>query len=594
MSRNYAGTETTSKKLGTALDGQIISEVLCANGRCLKCATMTCGKCYLVKYCGRECQMQHWTSHKKDCKHVYISPSWQPAWITEKRPPAFLTNDNGPNHTAFGTLGHYLWGNVPAINCLQVSRNEGQRAASMDLNLCFAGKNLILTVNDLPDNYKGKCTILCNDINGVVVNRNLVILYALLTPGADVADAAELAVHLMYSAGLTTQMADYLRNCTEAIYGTDGAHSGVWGTRGTGKIRTLQYVSSLQYALRMFHSEYTLSDALASMRSVMWGPTRTDYRDRYIFSLEPSHRVSFSRFRTTGVLAPFAADVENFTEPNRLIFSAEGKWLTMDDANPLFGWDLGPVFECGARYGATRADSYGCLFFYLKEQFAKFARRVKDFELDITLSQTEAHALSRAIAADSVPNFSNVRFDRIETSNMADSFGARQIISDWAPLLNRENPHAVLLVNFMNWILKQPNSRARDDLRLLWCVTRVVQHMPAPDQRGQGVDGARAVIGGTSSPHFFYLINCAEAFFDNEKPFAEFLAKSGAAQAAAAAGAQLRKVHRIHPKRSGLSLDDPAQRVPQLTKTGFNNLYLLGGANYSDRFVEVEIKQKSK
>lgn len=135
----------------------------------------------------------------------------------------------------------------------------------------------------------------------------------------------------------------------------------------------------------------------------------------------------------------------------------------MDNANPLFGWDLGPVFECGLRNGTTRADSYGCLFFYLKEQFQKFATRARDFKLDITLSQADALVLSQAIPAGQVQNFHNASFDRIETSNLADYFGASQVIKDWAPLLNKANPHSVLLMNFMNWPMRQPNSRAKDD-----------------------------------------------------------------------------------------------------------------------------------
>jgi hypothetical protein len=58
----------------------------------------------------------------------------------------------------------------------------------------------------------------------------------------------------------------------------------------------------------------------------------------------------------------------------------------MDDANPLCGWDLGPVFECGQRHGATRGNAFGCLFFYLKEQFQKFAMRAKNFRLDLTVA----------------------------------------------------------------------------------------------------------------------------------------------------------------------------------------------------------------
>ncbi|KAJ6465152.1 hypothetical protein C8R47DRAFT_991632 [Mycena vitilis] len=596
----------TAQGLGSCPDGQMISHALCANNNdskpstlksvpCLKPGTMTCSKCFLVKYCSRECQARHWKSHKSDCKHPYMDSSWQPAWTKERRAPAFV--NNGPPHIFFGTFGNYLWGNVPAINCLQLGRNEGQRAASMDLKFCFAAsgdiRDLIMTVNDLPDNYKGKCDVLCNDLNSIVVNRNLVILFVLLNAGADVAEAAELAVHLMYSSALTPAMADYVRHCTETIYGNHGAQSGVWDTRGVGKIRSLQWKSDIQLAMKMFRSTYELPGALDNMHSVMWSPERVDYRDRYLFSLEPGHRLAFSKFRTTGVLAPFTVDVRHFTQPNRLLFSPEGGWLTMDNAIPLFGWDMDPVFECGKRHGATRADSYGCLFFYLKNQFQKFATRAKDFSLDITLSQSDARDLSQAIPAGLVTlvqNFRRAHFDRIETSNVADYCGTSQVIKEWAPLLNTANVHSVLLMNSMNWTMRQPNSRAQDGLErslnkkmLEQSAAILVRGVPRLSALSQ-----RTLI----SPKAIALTECAEAFFDNESPFSEFLKRSGALQAADSVGARLRSIHRIHPKRSGLTLGTPSQTVPgnRLKRTEFYDLFLLGGANYTDRFVEVEFR----
>jgi hypothetical protein len=34
---------------------------------------------------------------------------------------------------------NYVWGNVPAIDCLNIPRNEGLDASTTDLKLCFAG-----------------------------------------------------------------------------------------------------------------------------------------------------------------------------------------------------------------------------------------------------------------------------------------------------------------------------------------------------------------------------------------------------------------------------------------------------------------------
>jgi hypothetical protein len=60
--------------------------------------------------------------------------TWQPAWILEKRKPAFV--GDGPPNIFGGTK--YLWGNVPAFDILKLASNEGE-AYTGDLRLLFAG-----------------------------------------------------------------------------------------------------------------------------------------------------------------------------------------------------------------------------------------------------------------------------------------------------------------------------------------------------------------------------------------------------------------------------------------------------------------------
>ncbi|KAJ6621446.1 hypothetical protein B0H10DRAFT_2017320 [Mycena sp. CBHHK59/15] len=588
--------ESSHQSLGSLVNDQVIARLLCSNREgesspgssgCQRPAKVTCSGCHLVKYCGKECQKQDWQSHKKDCKSPYLKTSWRPAWEVEDRFPSFYNKtDDEPAHTFFGKFGNYLWGNIPAINCLQIARNERERAASMDLKLCFAAsgdlRNVIVTANDLPDNYQGRCEILCNDLNGIVVNRNLVILFVLLTAGSAPEEAAELATHLMYSSALTPSMSNHVQRCIDIIYGSHGTMTASWDTRGPGKLRSFQRLPDVQPALQMFRSKYELSTALKSMADIMWNPGRVDYRDRYLAALQPHHRLSFYRFRTTGVLAPFSVNVDHFTQPNRLLFSPEGQWLSLDNANPLFGWELGPACESGIRHGATIGDIYGCLFFHVKEQFQKFASRAKDFKLDITLSQTDARILCKIIPTGMMPAFHKVGFDRIETSNMADLVGADQVIRDWGPLLNKGNSHSVLLINFMNWVIKQPDSSASHSK------TNLNNKLLEQAASILGFDLLRALPRGVKSHELSLILKCVDAFYDNERSFSEFLRKMDVGKAAESAGVRLRPIHRIHPKRFGLSLDKPQQKIPNLTRNDFYNLFLLGGTNFTDRFVEIE------
>lgn len=65
-----------------------------------------------------------------------MSKNWLPRWEMEGREPTFIRDD--VSHTLFGGT-KYLWGNVPAIDVLQLEKNEGF-SYDKDLRLLFAGK----------------------------------------------------------------------------------------------------------------------------------------------------------------------------------------------------------------------------------------------------------------------------------------------------------------------------------------------------------------------------------------------------------------------------------------------------------------------
>jgi hypothetical protein len=135
--------------------------------------------------------------------------------------------------------------------------------------------------------------------------------------------------------------------------------------------------------------------------------------------------------------------------------------MAMDSADPLEGWDIGAVCKSGKRHGVDPGDIYGCLFYHVSEEFQEFARRMRDWNINIHLTILDARDLSRTISTKSLgEDFQGGCFDRIETSNVADYVGTKRMLSDWGPLLNRGNRHAALLMNFMNWSMKQPDGMA--------------------------------------------------------------------------------------------------------------------------------------
>ena len=69
-----------------------------------------------------------------------MKATWKPSWVIEAREPAFIGPDEEGSTikmTSHGTQ-KYLWGNVPAIDVVNLQRNEGVDFAA-DLHLLFAG-----------------------------------------------------------------------------------------------------------------------------------------------------------------------------------------------------------------------------------------------------------------------------------------------------------------------------------------------------------------------------------------------------------------------------------------------------------------------
>lgn len=165
----------------------------------------------------------------------------------------------------------------------------------------------------------------------------------------------------------------------------------------------------------------------------------------------------------------------------------------MDNANPLFGWDISAVRATGKAHGADPADIYGCLFFHIKEELQKFATRIRDCNIDITITQYDSRDISHAIADGRLKPFGKNYFDRIETSNVADYVGIPQVLSDWGPLLNTRNSHSCLLMNFMNWCPE------KDSIAMANIINR--KNRQQVERLASIVVGFYSFTPTTSSPH---------------------------------------------------------------------------------------------
>lgn len=183
----------------------------------------------------------------------------------------------------------------------------------------------------LPEGYTGNCDILFNNITYFEFDRNLLVLWILLTVvNFDV--AAEVATHYIYSAALQPEVAQYFPAFYKEVYAVDNgcelketpdSFSGsitsnkIGGGRGTLDFAQDEWALS-RMGLALL-STYTLESARKSMRHYMLDPKRIDFLYRYLDPLGPSHRASFLRYRGMCILSTFSVDAEIFMQPNRRV-----------------------------------------------------------------------------------------------------------------------------------------------------------------------------------------------------------------------------------------------------------------------------------
>jgi hypothetical protein len=123
----------------------------------------------------------------------------------------------------------YLWGNVPAVDMLNSSQNEGG-ALFEQLRLLFAGayfdyligqslmvfgasgniRNVVQSVSNIRTSYTGHCEIIMNDRNLGIVVRNAILLLIALHVGPK--EAAPMMLHIWYSALIPANMFQSLKN----------------------------------------------------------------------------------------------------------------------------------------------------------------------------------------------------------------------------------------------------------------------------------------------------------------------------------------------------------------------------------------------
>ena len=134
---------------------------------------MKCSSCLKVYYCNVECQRNHWAKHKSSCHKT----SEETIKLVERMKVFLKIKEVSP-----GIAATYYWGNIPAVDLINLSMNEGEEYSSpLALLLCGVGdpRNVLLTTASLPDAYKQQVTFVLNDICPCTLARTVLLLYML-------------------------------------------------------------------------------------------------------------------------------------------------------------------------------------------------------------------------------------------------------------------------------------------------------------------------------------------------------------------------------------------------------------------------------
>ncbi|KAG8216800.1 hypothetical protein J3R82DRAFT_7049 [Butyriboletus roseoflavus] len=551
---------------------------------CKKPGKLACSSCKLVSYCSKECQVAHWAIHKSDCKDPIRSSKWKPGWIAEGRDPIFLLKSNMSTAEEMAnrsqdrlSIGSALWGNVPAMDIVNLPNNEND--LKKDLSLAFAAsgdiRNIVTTVNALGTDYSGKLNILLNDLNPYVVSRNIALLLILGTIPDEII-AADMALHFWYSVFMPMEYRLRILSMVSTLLKTQVSDDPIVAPLGPHSTLTCLVSSHVKKLLvENVGPVMTPEQAQIEYKRVRKAPSRVDYRDRMYMGLKPSHRLAFLEYRRFGIILPFGALNAHCNVPNPSLFS-NGTWLQTDYADPLESWDMNKVFLAGKAHGAQPEDVYGCLYFFLSDQLRAFARHIRQHRVSFHVYNYEACILARGISEGELADcgvLSTTRFDRIDVSNIMDPnyVGIRGVMDAWGPLLAKTD-NAALTGYFMNWVAKAEEGRVAD---------------AGPSVLKRSLDlmtkGNRLRKEANPILTVYLAMDDIDAFYDTSKAFSKFWKEHGGIDVKL----QLRTVHKITPHRLKTAVGAKPDTLPDFAddETWYRYTRLIN-LTWSERYVE--------
>lgn len=184
------------------------------------------------------------------------------------------------------------------------------------------------TVNAVPDQYQGTIDIFVNSHSEPAAIRNALILMVALTNLPE--QAADLIIHLWYSAFLTEPMLQNLRNklngrlnkttrdvlngrTSNTVHAVTGPFG---GTTTTSELNLELEARSYTSLLQLLNVNNNTATAKQHRATAMSQVDFMDNHDYYLYNMSPQYRLSTRGYLQTGILAPFGACLEAFNAIN--------------------------------------------------------------------------------------------------------------------------------------------------------------------------------------------------------------------------------------------------------------------------------------
>jgi hypothetical protein len=224
---------------------------------------------------------------------------------------------------------YYLWGNVPALDVLNLKENEGVNDVERDFHLLFAAsgdlRNVIKSIVGLPIGYKGQCTVAINDKAFTIVARNVILLLVALQFEPET--AVPIMIHLWYSALLPARMLKMLQQFI-LPYVDDVCEKIRTKKKAVLQAKTFMIRDSSMRVVLLKEQWFELKDffrvppgltkqkADFIRRQTTEALERVDYVDRAVYMQPKGKRACIMRFRHTGILLPYGASQKDFDTPN--------------------------------------------------------------------------------------------------------------------------------------------------------------------------------------------------------------------------------------------------------------------------------------